>query len=102
MIMKKSCESPADVEGKPTTTSEPEPKQQRTALTIAPEGEPQSESDQGCESSTPVAEVTEMEDWLIDFNVEVLTPILSQPVPESSLLYLDSRKNRLDCDFSLF
>ncbi|XP_016298290.1 uncharacterized protein LOC107655349 [Sinocyclocheilus anshuiensis] len=44
----------------------------------------------------------ETEDWLmIDFSVEVLTPILSHPVPESSSRFLDSRKNRLDCDLSV-
>lgn len=71
-----SRKPPADVEGPPAATSEPEPENKRTALTIAPEEVPQSESDQGCESERPAAEGTETEDWLIDFSEEVLIPSL--------------------------
>lgn len=48
----RSCEPPADVEGPTAAMSEP---------------------DQGCEPTTPVAEGTETEDWLIDFSAELLS-----------------------------
>ncbi len=49
--------------------SEPEPGEERTALTISMELEPQSESDQGCEPATAAAKgilvELDMEYWLM-------------------------------------
>lgn len=61
--------------------SEPDTEERRTAQIIAPEQEPQSESDQGCDPATPAAEgmlvEADTEDWLIELNMEVLTSTIS-------------------------
>lgn len=85
----------ADVEGPPATTSEPEPVEERTLLTLAPEEKLQ------CESVTPAAMITEAEDWLMDLSAEVLTPTLSHLVPVSSLLFKESSENEMDCDLTI-
>lgn len=52
--------------------SEPDPEEKRTVPAIAPESEPQSESDRGCEPATSAAEgiwvEMDTEDWLIDLD----------------------------------
>lgn len=54
-----------------------EPEEEETA----PNLEPQSESDQGCEPTTAAAEgilvVLDTEDWLIDLDMEVMPPTLN-------------------------
>lgn len=69
---------------------EPEPKAKRTEFTIALEVEPLSESDQGCETMTSVAEETGTEYWLLDASEEGSTPNLAHPVFNASLLFTDS------------
>lgn len=48
--------SPTDGEQPPVATCQPEPEDKWPARTHAPEKEPPSESDQGCEPATSVAE----------------------------------------------
>ncbi|ROL52405.1 hypothetical protein DPX16_6634 [Anabarilius grahami] len=54
---------------------QPVPEDKRSVRTLAPEEEPPSESDQGCEPTTSVAEgifvEIESEDWLMDFSYEI-------------------------------
>lgn len=77
----------------------------RTALTISAEEEPHKESDQGCEHATPEAKgmlvKMETEDWLMDFNVEVLTSTQSHLVLCSSSLFQDSTETCIDCELSV-
>lgn len=51
-----SCEPSADGELPPTATHQPEPEERKTVLTLAPEEEPHSESDQICKHVTSADE----------------------------------------------
>ncbi|ROL46817.1 hypothetical protein DPX16_1454 [Anabarilius grahami] len=82
--MEKSSETPTDGELPPAATHQPKPEDMWPALTLAPKKEPHSESDQGCEPATSVAEgiLVELvtEDWLMDFHTEhrdLLRPYIS-------------------------
>ncbi|ROJ25431.1 hypothetical protein DPX16_3596 [Anabarilius grahami] len=73
-------EPPADGELPPAARMEPA----TTAPTRAPEPKFPCESDQGCELATAVpvgilVEIDTGEDWLIDWNTEVLLPTLPHP-----------------------
>lgn len=68
-------------------TSEPVAEKGRTGPIIVPEEELLRESDQECELVTSAAEGTRTEDWLIDFDGDLLIPSLPHLVSESSLDY---------------
>lgn len=84
---------------------EPEPELNRTALTISAEEKPHKESNQGCEPVTPEAEgmlvEMETEDWLMDFNAEVLTSTQSHPILCSLSLFQDSTETCIVCELSV-